>query len=141
MKQQQSLILAGLLLLTSILVGTLFYNQIEGFKLIDAFYMTVITISTVGFSEVRGLSVEGRIFTSIYIIFNLAILAYVISVFSSYFFHCRSGPFLNGIACQPCRRAVLISATPLSLSFSPSWKVVWYSRIGTRYRDLLIFFP
>ena len=48
--------------------------------------MAVITFSTVGFNEVYPLSENGRLFTSIYIIFNLMIFAYVVSVFSTYLF-------------------------------------------------------
>ena len=48
--------------------------------------MTVITFFFFFFNEVRPLSAEGRLFTSIYIIFNLGIFAYVVSIFTSYFF-------------------------------------------------------
>ena len=49
--------------LVLILVGTAGYRWLEGMSTIDALYMTVITISTVGFGEVRALSPTGRIFT------------------------------------------------------------------------------
>lgn len=74
------------LLLISLLGGTIGFVMIEGFSLIESFYMAVITFSTVGFNEVYPLSEEGRLFTSIYIIFNLIIFAYVVSVFSTYLF-------------------------------------------------------
>lgn len=48
--------------------------------------MTVITVSTVGFTEVRSLSNAGRLFTSFYIILNLSIIAYFVSVITTYFF-------------------------------------------------------
>ncbi len=75
-----------ILLLTSFLIGLIGFMQIEKFNFIEAFYMTVITFSTVGFNEVRPLSADGRLFTSVYIIFNLGIFAYVVSIFTSYFF-------------------------------------------------------
>jgi voltage-gated potassium channel len=53
-----------LLLLAALLVlGTLGYMLIEGFPFLDAAYMTVITISTVGYGEVRPLGPGGRLFT------------------------------------------------------------------------------
>jgi len=51
------------LLLTIVLLGTVGYHLIEGWPVLDSLYMTIITIFTVGFREVRDLSVTGRIFT------------------------------------------------------------------------------
>ncbi|MEO9806350.1 MAG: NAD-binding protein [Reichenbachiella sp.] len=79
-------IISLLLLITSLVVGTLGFLTIENFSWIESFYMAVITFSTVGFNEVYPLSDEGRLFTSIYIIINLMIFAYVVSVFSTYLF-------------------------------------------------------
>ncbi len=57
---------------------------LEGYSLREAFYMTIITLSTVGFSEVKPLSPTGQIFTSILIIGNLGIFAYAITTISSF---------------------------------------------------------
>lgn len=65
------------LLLSLVSVGTSFYLYVEHFSLIDSFFMTVITISTVGFSEVHPLSDTGKIFTSGLIFASLGSLAYV----------------------------------------------------------------
>jgi voltage-gated potassium channel len=51
-----------------ILVGTFGYMYIEHMSLLDAIYMTVITLATVGFHEVLPLSDSGKIFTIILII-------------------------------------------------------------------------
>lgn len=48
--------------------------------------MSVITISTVGFTEVHLLSDQGMMFTAVYIILNLIIFAYVVSVISKFLF-------------------------------------------------------
>ena len=85
-KSLSKLFLAVILLATSFLAGLIGFMQIEDFNFVEAFYMTVITFSTVGFNEVRPLSADGRLFTSLYIIFNLGIFAYVVSIFTSYFF-------------------------------------------------------
>ena len=79
-------VFAVVLMLVSMTIGVLGFTSIEDFTLIEAFYMTVITFSTVGYNEIRPLSEEGRIFVSFYIILNLAVIAYVVSVVSAYLF-------------------------------------------------------
>lgn len=78
------LITATSVLFGSILIGILGFMYIEQWSLADSFYMTIITIGTVGFSEVHPLSENGRIFTSIYIILNLGVFALFASVITRY---------------------------------------------------------
>jgi voltage-gated potassium channel len=74
-----------LILMTSLVSGgTVGYMAIEGLSFIDAFYMTVITISTVGFREVHDLSNEGKLFTIILIFAGLFIAAFAVTVVSSF---------------------------------------------------------
>lgn len=61
-----------------IAIGTIGYHLIEGWPFFDALYMTVITLATVGFSEVHPLSHGGRIFTVVIIIFGAGFIAYAI---------------------------------------------------------------
>jgi voltage-gated potassium channel len=70
-----------LVLLVGVIVcGTLGYSLIEGWPLLDSLYMTIITLSTVGFKEVQPLSVGGRIFTIIVVVFGVGGAAYTVSV-------------------------------------------------------------
>ena len=57
-------------------IGTLWYHFMEGMKFIDAFYMAVITITTVGFREVKPLSPEGKLFTVFYLFLGLGFISY-----------------------------------------------------------------
>lgn len=59
-------------------LGTAGYIGIEGWPLLDALYMTVITLGTVGFREVHELSDAGRIFTIFLIIFGVSVLGYLV---------------------------------------------------------------
>ena len=77
---------AILLMLFSIVVGTLGFHVIEGYTLTDSIFMAIITISTVGYTTIGPLGIVGKIFASLYIIMNLVIFAYVISVITRYLF-------------------------------------------------------
>ena len=70
--------LSLLLLLLTILFGTFGYVLVEDMGVFEAFYMTLITISTVGFSEVRPLSVLGRSITLVIIISGISLLTYTL---------------------------------------------------------------
>lgn len=73
----------GLLMLV-ILSGTFGYSWIEGWGWIDSFYMTIITVSTVGFGEVHDLTANGRIFTALLIIFSFGTFAFAIGSLTAY---------------------------------------------------------
>lgn len=72
-------ILNGLLL-----TGILGYMIIENYSFFDAFYMTVITIATVGYGEVHPLSTVGRVFTSFLIITSFGTFAYAVSTITRF---------------------------------------------------------
>ena len=54
-----------------VVMGTKGYMVLEGWSILDALYMTVITITTVGFEEVHELSSRGQIFTIVLIILEV----------------------------------------------------------------------
>lgn len=65
-----------LLLLVS--AGTAGYMAIEKWRFIDALYMTVITLGTVGFKEVHDLSDPAKVFTMVLIVFGVSVLGYIV---------------------------------------------------------------
>ncbi|WP_201987550.1 potassium channel family protein [Hymenobacter rubidus] len=79
-------VLAVILTVTSLVVGMAGFMGIEGYHPVDAFYMTVTTIATVGFGEIHPFSHAGRLFVSFYILYNLVVVAYLVSVMSSFIF-------------------------------------------------------
>lgn len=96
---------AGIVLLLFMLfAGTLGYWYIEDFSLIDAFFMTIITISTVGFGEIHPLSDVGKLFTSGLIFFSLGSLAYVGSSMASFVF---DGELMNYLKTYRVDKAIL----------------------------------
>lgn len=68
------------LLFGILLFGTTGYIIIEDMSFIDALYMTVITIATVGFREVKELSENGKIFTIILILTGFGVFTYALTV-------------------------------------------------------------
>jgi voltage-gated potassium channel len=72
------------MLFVTLVIGVSGYSLIENASFIDALYMTVITISTVGFSEVIPLSHTGKLFTIMLIIMGTGTLAYTASQFVDY---------------------------------------------------------
>ncbi len=75
-----------LLFISSLVVGIAGYVLLENYSFQDALYMTVITLSTVGFGEVQPLSSVGRIFTIFLILFNISIFTYFLTVVSRFIF-------------------------------------------------------
>jgi voltage-gated potassium channel len=69
--------LCGLLAITAI--GVSGYVLVEGMSFSDALFMTVITLSTVGYSEVQPLSPAGRLFTIGLIVSGGAMAIYLVS--------------------------------------------------------------
>lgn len=78
-------ILYSVLALVAILwIGTIGYVAIEGWPVADGFFMTLITLSTVGYGETNQLSASGRIFTSVLILICLVAMTYWSALLTSF---------------------------------------------------------
>lgn len=73
---------ALILLLTIIFIGVVGYMFLADLNFVDALYMTIITMSTVGFGEVVPLTPEARLFTVFLILMSVAVFGYALSVFT-----------------------------------------------------------
>lgn len=89
------IIIAISAILILIAVGILGFVLLENYSWLDAFFMTVITMSTVGYEEVKPLGDNGKIFASILIICSFSTFAYAISVITTYFV---TGQFKDSLA-------------------------------------------
>lgn len=69
-----------LILVAVIAFGTIGYTVIERWSPLDALYMTLITLSTVGFGEVHVLTPTGKIFTMLLVVMGVSGVAYTLSV-------------------------------------------------------------
>lgn len=83
------------------LIGTLWYRLIEGWSWVDAAYMTVITLATVGYGETRPLDASGRVFTIGLIFMGVVTIGYIVNRFTEAVIQ---GYFQEGIRLRQQRR-------------------------------------
>jgi voltage-gated potassium channel len=83
-KKTPSLRLWLLLVLAVLLFGVAGYMLIEGYGLFDALYMAVITITTIGYHEIRPLSDAGRLFNIVFIVTSFTTFTYVLARLTQY---------------------------------------------------------
>ena len=73
------------ILFTLILTGTIGYKYLLDLSFVDALYMTVITISTVGYGEIGVMDTEAKFFSIFLIFFSLGTVGYLFtSIVSSF---------------------------------------------------------
>lgn len=68
-----------------IVIGVTGYMTISNGSFVDSLYMTIITMSTVGFSEIHELSVVGKLFTIFLIIISIVVYGYTFASITQYF--------------------------------------------------------
>src|SRR5580693_2290062 len=64
--------LIAALIVFTMFIGTMGFRLLEDYPLFDAFYMTLTTITAVGYQEIRPLSHAGRVFNSFLILFGVS---------------------------------------------------------------------
>jgi len=69
----------AVLLIAVHVIGVAGYMLIEGWSFLDALYMTIITLGTVGYGETNKLHTDGRIFTMFFIVIGIGAFTYAIS--------------------------------------------------------------
>ncbi len=100
---QQELLAGAIALAGVFLLGTLWYRVIEGWTLTEATYMTMITLSTVGFSEVHELDEDSRIFTMVLILMGVITIGYIVNRLTEALIQ---GYFQDGIRQRQERRLI-----------------------------------
>ncbi len=101
---QSKLYKALLLLLLVILTGVFGYMYLSGDTFINALYMTMITITTVGFGTVHPLNDQEKIFTIFLILMSVVIVGYVASVLTEYI---ASGELLIKLKFKKVQKKIL----------------------------------
>jgi voltage-gated potassium channel len=81
-----------LALVVSLLVsGTTFFTLVEGWSVLDSFYFSVTTLTTVGFGDPAPATALGKIFTIVYIFVGLGVIGGFINVLAKHTFARQRG--------------------------------------------------
>ena len=91
--------------------GTGFYSLVEGLRLVDAFYFSVVTLTTVGYGDFAPRTDAGKLFTAVYVLVGIGILlAFITTVAAKVaktplLHHSKSPPVpRHDTACGECGR-------------------------------------
>ena len=76
-------------------IGTFGYVLIDDYTWFNAFYMTIITVATVGYGEIQPLSEAGRLFTAFLIITSFGTFAYAVSSITKFVFDGEFNDFVK----------------------------------------------
>ncbi len=60
--------------------GTIVYHEVEHFSWLNAYYFSVITLTTVGYGDLTPHTTAGKIFTTFYVLFGIGIITTFISL-------------------------------------------------------------
>ena len=74
------------LVVSLVVSGTTFFTLVEGWSVLDAFYFSVTTLTTVGFGDPAPATALGKIFTILYIFVGLGVIGGFINVFAKHTF-------------------------------------------------------
>ncbi len=74
-KEFRNIYIASIILLFIFISGISGFMIIEDYTFPEAVYMTILTMSTVGFGEVKPLSAHGMIFTTILIVWEFSVIS------------------------------------------------------------------
>ncbi|MCD4771972.1 MAG: potassium channel protein [Bacteroidales bacterium] len=88
--------LAIIVIFSIFVIGVTGYMLIEDDNFLDAIYMTVITVSTVGFGEIHYLSAAGKLFTIFLIISSVSTVAFALSIIITHLVEGRVSHFFSG---------------------------------------------
>lgn len=62
------------LVILTLATGTIFYAWVEGWSVLDAFYFSAITLTTVGYGDLAPVTAAGKLFTVFYIFTGIGII-------------------------------------------------------------------
>src|SRR5262249_32279344 len=94
-KLARRLTLTASAIILALVLGTVGFAVIEGYSPFEAFYMTLTTITTVGYGELRELSQAGRIFNSFVIFFGVTAMFFAIGAMTQTIIELELGEYFG----------------------------------------------
>ena len=80
-KQESQKVIFSFFLFT-LLIGTVFYHNVEQFSYLDALYFCVMTLTTVGYGDLYPTTDLGKMFTILYVLLGVGIMTLFIASFA-----------------------------------------------------------
>jgi hypothetical protein len=74
LRRDRQLLILGAVAMKTLTIGSIFYWQVEGWRLLDSLYFSFITLATVGFGDFTPKTDAGKLFTMVYICVGVGIL-------------------------------------------------------------------
>lgn len=71
---KQSYIIIFLLVIATLGAGVWFYTSVESLNVIDSLYLSVMTLTTVGYGDIAPTTDAGKLFTSFYVLIGVGII-------------------------------------------------------------------
>jgi len=84
-------------------MGVIGFMTLANYNFVDALYMTIITVTTVGFGEIQPLNQTARIFTIFLVLTSISTFGYAVSMFSEYL---ASGQFLEQLKLKKVQKKI-----------------------------------
>lgn len=89
MEKNERLVLAIISIAVLLTVGTVAFQHLEQWTLVDSFYFSVSTLTTVGYGDLVPTNQASRLFTSAYMLVGVAIALYALSVIARQYIETR----------------------------------------------------
>ncbi len=70
--------------IVTVIIGVTFYHYVEHLSWLDAYYFSIITLTTVGYGDISPETPAGKIFTTLYIIAGVGIITAFITTFAKW---------------------------------------------------------
>lgn len=86
---ERKIYLAILFIIFILVVGTIVFHRLEGWSVIDSFYFTTMTVTTIGFGDFVPTYTFSKIITSLFALMGVGTFLFLMGVVSEHYFHRR----------------------------------------------------
>ena len=80
-----------------VIIGTIAYSALEDWSLVDSFYFSVTTLTTVGYGDMHPTTTASKLFTSFYALIGVGIMLYTLTILAGQFFNVHHPKILKAI--------------------------------------------